>query len=197
MIWGVGTGRCGTRSLAADLEGVHEPQPWFTDEPVRYLLYGLFEEQIKERLKERLSLGVHVVDLTHSFVMPLIREVDPSAVFYWPVRDPFAFCCSILAGWQWTDNADWGVRQLKPPTGWGEVERLDKAIYHWRRTNAVIFENIDFTNGDKILLTENLKNWENKYPPDKKLNFTAPEARKIAETCWREYEFYKDLANAS
>ena len=39
MIWGMGTGRCGTKSLARVLDGVHEPMPWIRDEAIRSM-YG-------------------------------------------------------------------------------------------------------------------------------------------------------------
>ena len=111
MIWAPGTGRCGTRSLARVFGGVREPQPWFEAEPVEYALGRRDHEPfLRQRLTDRLALDVPaVVDLKHSYLIPLIVGVDPDARFIWLVRHPMLCIGSFLAGGAWTER-DWHGR---------------------------------------------------------------------------------------
>lgn len=144
MIWGVGTGRCGTKSLAETIGGVHEPQPWLLDEPVRYLLGETeLKDVLIEKLRARLELGVPIVDLKNSYLIDLIIEVDPSAQFIWMWRDPEDCIRSFLAGGSWTEQDDFGAKKLRPKFGWQpEATRLDKAIWYWREVNHFLDINL-------------------------------------------------------
>lgn|GEM_PF-5757258 len=139
MIWGVGTGRCGTRSLATLLRGRHEPGCW-DSQPVAYQHAGEHQDWLRGKLQERLGLGVPaVVDLQHSYVVPLIEEIDPDATFIWMVREPVACISSLLSGGSWTRGDGHGRRKLSPAAGWSDVvTRLDKAIWYWLNVNQLL-----------------------------------------------------------
>jgi len=109
MRWGVGTGRCGTLSLATELGGVHEGSPGLgSDGPTLELLLG------------RLRAGVASVDRLQSFLMPEIRALDSNAEFIWLLRDPWSCIQSMLQ-----------TMHL------GDLD-LERATRYWLRVNRTI-----------------------------------------------------------
>lgn len=159
MIWGVGCHRSGTMSLAEDLGGVHEPQPRFEYDPVSYQHWreswqeappfvpdpGFIGDNIKGRLVGRLATGKPCVDAAQSYIIPLIREVDPEAEFVWIVRNPFLVVGSLVHAsgcWAPHDASD-GRKMIYPKKGWpAGTTRIDKAIYYWRETNRIIWQEL-------------------------------------------------------
>lgn len=170
-IWGVSSGRAGTQSLAKQLGGVHEPRPWFGTKVVEYRRHPITKrEPVMEILRYRHGLGVPVVDLQHSYLIPDILEVDPEAEFIWTYRDPWNCIASFLAGGGWTDQNGWGEDLPSPggcgrTPGWGTAgvyPRIIKAIYHWVYTNQTILETsegLDVTLYGVEDLTERVGAW--------------------------------------
>lgn len=110
MRWGVGTGRCGTRSLAEQLGGIHEPSPGLVGPRVKQL----------EILRGRLSKGLPSVDRLQSFAIPLIAQVDPSAHVLWLARDP------------------WGCVPSMLQTAHEGIQTLEESCDYWLNTNRKI-----------------------------------------------------------
>ena len=125
MIWGVGTGRCGTAGLAVQLGGEHERQ-------------GSVAE---------LAAGGHraVVDPAFWRVIPSIYEADPAARFVVIYRDPVEVVESLLSVGIFRCEFDelnkvpyaWNVR---PPVWPGTWEPYQKAAWLWRTINSRIME---------------------------------------------------------
>lgn len=141
MIWGVGTGRCGTHSLAADLGGLHEPAPWLGAASVAaYWGEAWALERCRDVIRRRLELGAPaIVDLHQSWLIPLICEVDVTAEFIWMLRDPAGCVASFLSAGAWTSPGKWPTL-WQPQGGWPEpVRRFDRAVAYWAEVNLIIW----------------------------------------------------------
>jgi len=191
-VWGCGTGRCGTKSLAADLGGLHEPKPWLG--PAATAAYYGDEAAYRlcrERLHERLALGVPVVDLKHSLLIPLICQVDPEAEFIWVIRDPAGCVASFLAGNAWTKAHAW-PNLWHPHGGWPEAfSRFDKALGYWCEVNLIIGAALavcgrPWEQRRTVDLTAHL----NRYPTSPQWRFSAEEQQRLA--LWHEVLYDAD-----
>lgn len=156
MIWGLGTGRCGTKSLAVALGGLHEPKPKINDLAVDYARQGGAVDErtrgyaeLEDRLKQRMDLAREkgapiIVDLQNSYVLPLIRLVDPDAAFVVMFRNPFDTIASFMLGGAFTKRDGYGQHKLMPAEGWpGQQSRIHRVSYHWRQTNNTILQFLD------------------------------------------------------
>jgi len=165
MIWGVGTGRCGTKSLAKHLKGEHEPKPWFTDRPRKWYDGTITVQGIRDlenAMKARAKLDTPIiVDFKQSYIMDyIISFVDPDASFIWVIREPVACVSSMVAG-KWYGETDGnGENLLTPPDStW---DRFIKCIWYYNTVNEEIYRHKDHIKA--VHLTEELPVWENKYP---------------------------------
>lgn len=178
MIWGVGTGRCGTKSLAEDLGGVHEPQPWLGEDAI-LCHYGdkAARSRTMDKLRERFQSRKPCVDLAHSWLIPEILEVDPGAMFIWVIRRPTQCVHSFLAGGSWTERDFHGTRKWYPRAGWpDDFTRFDKACEYWREVNMLIWEERNACpERFGVIQTERLVNHENKYPERIRYEFSDEE----------------------
>jgi hypothetical protein len=169
MLWGCGTGRCGTLSLARAIDGEHEPSP------------GLGPDcNVKEVLRGRLERGVPCVDRLHSLVIPQIREIDPDAKILWLVRNPFDTVRSFLD----TRHCD-VPSSLYYPIPSGLSPRLTGA-WVWRHINESILYEIE-KGPHEVIATESLSMHEGatRKPPLQ----TEAHCREIEVICgdlWRE-----------
>lgn len=189
----MGTGRCGTKSLAADLGGLHEPEPWFGADATA--AYWGDEQAIKlcrARLEYRLELGAPaIVDLHHSYIMPLICDVDPDASFVWAIRQPVACIGSFLAGNAWSgDPGNWPTLWQPRRGWWGGTTRLQKATTYWCAVNTIIWH--ELAKGERpwhALPTEALKAHENKRMDVPEWRFSDVDRYRITDRCgplwWR------------
>lgn len=136
MIWGLGTGGCGTLSLARELEdGVHEPRP------------GLSPScDVLEVLRGRLEVGRPCVDRLHSLLIPQIRDVDPNSEIIFLIRNPWDCVRSMVA----TGHCD----VSSPPHFPIPRERnpVIRAAIMWTKVNAQIYKD----GFDRIMQTEDL-----------------------------------------
>lgn len=186
MIWGVGTGRCGTKSLAMQLKGEHEPKPWLEHEPAHYargILSSVDKLNLLANLKDRSRLITPIiVDLKHSYVMDLIEKVDPDAAFIYLVRNPFDCIASFILGGAFTDQDQQGNDKLQPKPGYSagvEVSRLLKTTWFWRETNKRIMDHFLVSNRPfAVLYTEELATHANIYSK-KDFTFTREEATNV------------------
>ena len=166
MIWGIGTGRCGTKSLAADLGGVHEPTPWLGHRAVeayRWPGQGGPVAWCWTRIKERRESGeAAVVDAQHSYVIPLIRQVDPAAEFAWVIRNPQSTAESLIEGGVWTEQDGNGRDRWAPAEGWLGEPRVVKAAMYYRAVMAIILSEFERRREPwRILHTPELQAHEN------------------------------------
>jgi len=116
MIWGVGTGRCGTGSLAHELGAQHEIRDWDGR-----------RETVEPYLLAHRQVNHPVVDYRLSVCVPDILKADPDAEFIWLIREPVA-CIESL--WYRSDmyiendhlNRPWpgGITRLGGLMGWYE-----------------------------------------------------------------------------
>jgi len=168
MIFGCGSGRCGTRSLATQLGGLHEPEPWLKEEPVQWQCDG--DTDVRESLIANLTARAKkdtpiIVDLKHSYVIDLICEVDPYAEFIWMLRNPVDCISSLLNGGAWT-KTDWhGARKWRPKGGWNDkVCRERRVLTYWIQINNLIHRSLAESGMPwKLVLTESLTAHENVY----------------------------------
>ena len=190
MIFGVGTGRCGTKSLAVQLGGMHEPEPWLREEPARYKCDrdNYYRESLLEHLRTRSELPVPiVVDLKHSYVIDLICEVDPDATFVW-IRDPVDCISSFINGGAWT-RTDWhGSRNWRPFGGWPkEISREMRVVGYWIEVNKMIENSLLKSERDyRLVKTESLTVRENVYA--RKFRIEGELLELVENTCRPHYD---------
>lgn len=172
MIWGMGTGRCGTKSLSRFLDGDHEPQPWIRDEAIRtFYDEPVAKAMVLPKLKERLHVGRPCVDLKHSYLIREIMELDASAEFVWVVREPVATVASLLSGGSWTEVNQYGRDLWRPRGGWVNMEsRIEKAVAHWWHTNMICLNHFKRDGRTKLMLCDELPVRMNVYPDRIALN---------------------------
>lgn len=193
MIWGVGTGRCGTRSLAVQLGGEHEPKPWLKHEAA-YYARGLVDthdpewNELIHRLNDRRDHDTPIiVDLKHSYVMDLIEAVDLDAHFVVMFRNPFDCIASFMLGGAFTDQ-DWqGDRKLRTNDQqlFDSMTRLEKVTWFWVRTNIRILEHLEKSDRPRVYRrTGQLTVRENVYSKQA-FRFTRKEASMISNQTHR------------
>jgi hypothetical protein len=130
MIWGIGTGKCGTSSLASYFGGLHEPSPGIRT-----------GKRAKEVLLERINLGSPLIsDMAQHQVIPEIIEVDPDYKFVWLVRNPWDYVASRMA-----EGRNKGKAGPGTPT-------FDAAIRFWLDVNTTINTNLSKTRSYKVYL---------------------------------------------
>lgn len=188
MIWGVGCVRSGTKSLAKQLGGVHEPKPWLQDLPVRHYEKNLSEEEtvkLRDMLSGRLGRGTTVVDASMSYCMDLIEEIDRDARFVWVLRNPFQQIASHYLGGGFSEQDGDGFRKLRPLFG---VSRIQRCAAYWQATNTIILQHLEETDRPwRGYWTDRLIEHENDYPR-KQMGFSRNEAAWIFDLCeptWR------------
>lgn len=146
MIWGVGTGRCGTKSLAVLVNGEHEGFPGL-GKWVAMVLANEPQgdpEKVKQILRHRLREGKPSVDYAQSYVMDWIEEIDPDAEFIALFREPVTCIESMLRLEWWSETDQFGRFKPRPMGAWpDDATRLDKAIWHWSFTNQRILAFMD------------------------------------------------------
>ena len=195
MIWGVGSGRCGTKSLSLELEGVHEPQPWLDDLPVMWHLHRKGEGELLSRLKMRLDEGLPCVDLKQSYCIPLIKRLDPDAKFIVMFRNPILTISSLVAGGSWTEQDHHGTRKIYPKLGWGNENRIQKATYHWGCTYEIILNEFYKTPyAFTFLNTNTLTHLTNTHPHSPGFPLTREASAQIMEDTM---EIYTELIDES
>lgn len=139
MIWGVGTGHCGTRSLAQWLDVPHEPKRGELGDHMK-TYFGSLPPELEQRLRQMLSTteGRGMVDSHLSPLIYLIQQADPEARIVWVWRDyPHVRRSHMRIG----------VRQFVNtihPTGgfndWLSLE--DKVWWYWYTCNMGIYQQL-------------------------------------------------------
>ena len=186
MIWGTGTGRCGTKSLAKDLGGLHEPQPWFGDLAKKYYYGNTLspedEQELYAIIHDRIALNTPTVDVNYSYILPLIDKLDPYAFFVFVFRHPIDCISSFMAGGLSTALA--AVHPKLVEDHQKELKRyqqVDVCTSHYKKINSIICGEAPKLS-HKCLYTSELKAHENKHPksgPEFKL--TRAEAKYIMD----------------
>ena len=196
MIWGVGTGRCGTKSLAKELGGVHEPEPWYTDEPKTRWLTGVESYTLKEMIKYKAQLDTPiVVDFKSSYMIGLILRVDPGAKFIWIIREPVQCIKSLLKGKWYGDTDKQGENLLEPWMGFNrgvyDDSRFHKCCWYYHMVNEHIYRYKRYVSA--VYFTEDLEVHENKYPADITIDLTDIELDYIHKQCDSIYQKAREL----
>lgn len=197
-LYGVGTGRCGTKSLAAYMRGVHEPTPWLREEAIAaYWGDPVARALCIGKLRSRLRLYAPiVVDMKQSYLIPLICRLDPEAAFVWMVRNPAACIASFLAGGSWTETNQYGAGLWHPRAGWAlNLSRFDKAMIFWREVNHLIAQDLAACGRPwQCVRTEELGELRhNRHPASPKWRFTPEEAGRIVEACGVQWDMLRSL----
>lgn len=140
-VWGIGSPRSGTVTLAYLLNGIHEPKPLLVPDAGAYWR-GEEIASLQGKIIERLELGVPVVDPLQSFVIPAIRSVDSGAEFIVMLRDPVACIRSLVArGTYVIDTA--GNRSRPAPRRWPKsYGSIHKCTWFWCETYRVILDSL-------------------------------------------------------
>ncbi len=167
-VWGIGTGRCGTVTLAKVRGGIHEPKPWIHKEAARYYCGERGDEllnSLRHKLAARLRLKEElIVDSKQSLIIPFIMEIDPGAEFVWLVREPRASMKSFSA-WEFYSrepSEDFGYEldqwRARPPGGFpSNWSLLMKRLWFWEEINKVIARDLELTGAPfKLKLTHQL-----------------------------------------
>ncbi len=199
MIWGLGTGRCGTKSLAAEMGGLHEPKPGLFGEAI-LAHYGntVAREITLARLVERSLMDTPiVVDQKHSWCIPLIRTVDACPEFVWMVRNPVACVASLVSGTAFSRSDAFGVRKWHPEGFWPDwMTRTEKAAAYWLGVNKLLLaEWSSRPEGEvwTIRRTESLTAHENGYPGREDRQMPAADAAMVMDLCGSLWQTVRDL----
>jgi hypothetical protein len=159
MIYVVGTGRCGTMTLARLLGGVHEPSPPIIAEATDYYLgrHGCLGALVA-KLRVRASLKTPAIsDNKQSTVIPVIREVDPRAEFIMLVREPIGCVASFVRRGTYRRRVDvWERHRLRPLTGFPrDWTQSMKCGWLWAETNRVVLSSLG-AGPSRIMFTDEL-----------------------------------------
>lgn len=162
-VYVVGTGRCGTASLAEKLGGLHEPEPNIVHEATQYYFGNLdIYPTLVNKLKERKKLSTSVIaDNKQSLVIPLIREIDPKAKFVLLVREPMSCIKSFYARGAYSEDehkkrkAIWVDNRLIPHMGFPEDwSQFTKCAWYWVEIHRTVFSSVDLKQLEIILTDE-------------------------------------------
>lgn len=155
MIWGLGTGRCGTHSLAKVLDGVHEPTPKYMKEGADYHRTGEGEQAVINILLNRMKRYKNdkaIVDLHNVPILDLIERVDPKAKYVLVWREfNKVWRSQQLPGHQYWEPGyrDWD-QFISPPDGWSpKDERHKKAFGFWHACNLICLDFFDTIDRDR------------------------------------------------
>jgi hypothetical protein len=144
MIWGLGTGRCGTHSLAREIGGAHEPERPTMVHTAR-VANGFFshEPEVRATLKSFIEERQPIVNLHLVPVLPLILELDPDPSFIWVWREYVDVMQSQLQPGHsyWQENArDW-TEFMYPFNEWRHMPTYfqeQKGLWYWTAVNTEI-----------------------------------------------------------
>lgn len=130
--WALGTGRCGTRSLAQQIGGIHEPQPWTRGRSVCWARNREYEDELLTVLRSRSQLETPCVScLQQSYLVPLIRAVDPNSSCVFLIRKPLTCVNALTRSWQHQR----GINRI----GWvAQEEDWQKAAGHYLAVNSML-----------------------------------------------------------
>ncbi len=147
MIVGVGTGRCGTVTVAEVLGVPHEPKPRFIREGVEHYYTPGKRAFPIERLKTALG-NAGAVNHRYSLIIPFIRRHFPDAKFVHIIRSGPATVASFMAR-KWYDPSasqvgfeKWRFRGdlagMVPAKTWESMTPFEKCCWHWSTVNQII-----------------------------------------------------------
>lgn len=144
MLWGLGTGRCGTHSLAREIGGLHEPNKPIMVQTAR-AANGNNDAicRVRAQLKSFVDEGKPIVNLHFVPVLPLILEVDPDPSFVWVWREYVDVMQSQLqpAHRYWEEGyRDW-TEFMYPFNEWRFMPNYfqeEKGLWYWTAVNTEI-----------------------------------------------------------
>lgn len=145
MIYVVGTGRCGTKSIANLLNGVHEPKPRIVVEANDYFNGDRHSFAVlAQKLRKRAMLPTTLIsDNKQSLVIPLLAKIDPSAHFVVLFREPIASIASFIGRHWYRRPSIWETNRLRPwngfPMNWSQTM---KCAWLWRETYRRIISTV-------------------------------------------------------
>jgi len=185
MIWGLGTGRCGTHSLAKEIGGEHE-----LDRPTMIQTARAANGDnnarcaVQAKLKSFIDEGKPIVNLHFVPVLPLILELDPDPSFVWVWRGYARVMQSQLQGSHcyWEEGyRDW-TEFMHPFNEWEYMPTYfqeQKGLWYWTAVNTEILRYMMLVERDTwhILHTRHLKFVEAVGNP-----VTSPTAIALAES---------------
>jgi hypothetical protein len=180
VIWGLGTGRCGTRSLAAQLHGLHEPHPTLHHVVEARRGDAKADARLRDAIEKRLALGAPAIsDWRNSFAVPWIRAVDPEPEWFWLVREPVACVTSLRYMGSFVPDKTWATGLAS-----GTTTQVEQAAYYWIATNGLILTEMNRrppTERLRVMEPWGLVEHRNSSPPRTPLN--RDEAAWVHATC--------------
>ncbi len=140
MIYGVGVGQSGTRSLAKLMNGVWEGLPHICKEAVDYYLTGVREPVLIDKLKERAKIETFFIgNNKQSLVIDLIHEIDPTATFVWQIREPIGNIQALRKRGSYLIEGPSRRERIFPRGGFGEFkDHFSKICWLWKEKNLLI-----------------------------------------------------------
>jgi hypothetical protein len=161
MYFVVSTGRAGSRTLADSLNRVpgtvclHHPQPELAAEATEFYCGSYPRADIEKILRETRRPVVDgkvygEVNLQHTLLFPVLRELFPQAQFVWLLRDGRDSVASMYyRGWYDERYPRQGVAWRKArlhgdkigdfsPTEWQRLSRFERCCWLWKKFNLLI-----------------------------------------------------------
>lgn len=183
-IYVVGTGRCGTGSIAKIYGGLHEPEPKINSEAIDYHVTGKCSEILMDKLKIRRDMDTPMIsDNKQSLVIDLIDNIDPRARFIWLIRNPVDCVTSFMRRGNHLKS-----ERISPPEGkYSAYDNIGMICWFWKEKNEVI-NKLLIGRKYEVVFTEDLNERENSGGDSTPLS--EEERDFILKECWSLYRSY-------
>lgn len=164
MFFVVGTGRCGTTSIAElisqapNCKCIHELKPQLIREAVQYLYEELSEEELSRLLlstRPQMIDGKTFGESNHQLglIIPVLQKVYPDAKFVWLIRDgrdtvasmyarnwyagrPYTLLGRVNLWEEWRIRGDY--MNVMSHQEWRSLLRFERCCWHWAFVNQLI-----------------------------------------------------------
>jgi hypothetical protein len=165
MFFVLGTGRCGSTTIARVLDSlpglacVHEPEPYLVREAYDYLAGSLSKDELIQRLRE--TRGGHPAQPRYgesnqklSFMVAALRAAFPKADYLWLIRNGLAVVASTYYREWYIPNEchkdEWSAYRIQggvvgavAPDEWARMNSFEKNCWYWSWTNRKIRRDLE------------------------------------------------------
>ncbi len=192
MFFILGTGRCGTTSLASSLSTIngicclHEPEPILIEESSQYLYSKMTSEEIVRILHQTRKTKVKgdmygESNQCLSFIVEPLLEAFPDAKFVWILRNGIDFVNSAYNKKWYIDEEKihllkndglrrWASSRIQANKlgimsneHWGQMDQFEKCCWYWVYTNDLIEKKKELIKSKNFFFLK-LEDINNKYP---------------------------------
>lgn len=198
MYYVVGSGRCGTRTVAKRALGKHEPKPSIINESYKYFKSKKDQEnldQLKSKLLRRFCLDTNLIsDCRQSYVIPVIKEIDKEAKFVVVYREPFSCVESYLNRSIFLRGSIWDRTRIHPPEGFPKrFTRVMKVAWIVNETYRIILNDLKDDDFHIFNVSELGNKIWNKNKSKKEYGFNEDEIQFILEETQETFDSLKKL----